>query len=1364
MSAPRRLVVVDPALSSLTALLQDLSAQPAVDILLAAPGQDVFAQIAIQLANADYQALDLYGLGSPESPESPESSSLAGLMLDAAQLPGHGAALAEIGARLKGGEISLYGNDIGQGGAGQAVVDALALQTGVSVQAFDVSAMPVQAASVGAEALKGADLPLDGASASVLATVDMGVSAGAASLAVGNAAPTAVIPLGNWARPVINTLSTPGHTDQVALLDVNGDGHADLLSVAVTGANAGSPAGWRSVVTVATGNGHGSFNTPADLPLPNQATQIRLADVDGDGRADVIATGWSAWNQPILSLLKGNAQGQFDAAVDVTLGLWADTLAVGDLDGDGRSEVIVGGRDPLTMNNRLQILPVAAGGGFGSPVDLPVNSFHATRLMTGDVDGNGRAELVALGEDAFTGNATLRVDGRDAAGQFQRLGETIVPGAAVTGLSAVADVTGDGRADALFTGIDPASGQATLSVMAGTASGGFAAAVVSPITVAASANPQGSGVWRGNSFWATALQTGDLDGDGRAEVLLGGFDSNLGKPVLQVLKGQADAHLTVMSSIVQSAQSDGITGLAVADVQHDGRLDVAVAGNSLSAAGYGQQISIDSAAAIAVAEDTIQTLVLRGTDVDGSIDHFMVSSLPAHGVLYRDAALTQPVTTTMGIAATQNSATLYFRPDADWNGDTRLEFFAVDNQNAASPTATLPISVAAVNDNPLAMGPQSGQAASFFTLQQYLGYQSNGLQNLINYAASHTPNQTVQTSQVDYSDTGSGGLLGGSSYWPAGIALGNYTSGGSNDYFFARVSAHFTVGAADTYTFRNVTDDGSFLLIDGQLVINDPTYHAQTAMTGSIALTPGAHSLELYFFEATGAGILELSAKSSTGAYQLMSGSGALFGAAGATTAEDSAVALRLLGSDVDGTVTGFRVSILPGHGTVYADAALTQVVTTSTLVAASNGGATLYFKPEANWSGSSSLSFVAVDNQGAASAQAATLPIKVAPVNDAPALTGRATTLAAVVQETAVTVTKAQLLAGWTDADPGDLLGVVNLTADHGAVVANADGSFTITGSQGYAGPMQLSYGVSDGRSVVDARLGYTVLTNWVSSAVSTTLVSPMKNLQLTGSAAINGTGNAADNALIGNAGNNALYGLAGNDRLEGGAGNDNLNGGVGADTLIGGLGDDVYTVDEVGDQVVEAAGEGTDSVYSGIAYTLGANVERLYLSGSAAINGTGNELANSLLGNAAANRLEGGAGNDNLNGGAGADTLSGGLGNDALTGGADADHFELGGAGLSGSMNLDSISDFVSGQDQLWLDSVVMSGFGVHAQALTSGMLRSGAGITTAADGDDHLIYNTSTGALYYDADGIGGSAAVQIAKLVAGTALMAGDVWLS
>ena len=502
----------------------------------------------------------------------------------------------------------------------------------------------------------------------------------------------------------------------------------------------------------------------------------------------------------------------------------------------------------------------------------------------------------------------------------------------------------------------------------------------------------------------------------------------------------------------------------------------------------------------------------------------------------------------------------------------------------------------------------------------------------------------------------------------------NYTSGGSNDYFFARVSAHFTVGAADTYTFRNVTDDGSFLLIDGQLVINDPTYHAQTAMTGSIALTPGAHSLELYFFEATGAGILELSAKSSTGAYQLMSGSGALFGAAGATTAEDSAVALRLLGSDVDGTVTGFRVSILPGHGTVYADAALTQVVTTSTLVAASNGGATLYFKPEANWSGSSSLSFVAVDNQGAASAQAATLPIKVAPVNDAPALTGRATTLAAVVQETAVTVTKAQLLAGWTDADPGDLLGVVNLTADHGAVVANADGSFTITGSQGYAGPMQLSYGVSDGRSVVDARLGYTVLTNWVSSAVSTTLVSPMKNLQLTGSAAINGTGNAADNALIGNAGNNALYGLAGNDRLEGGAGNDNLNGG------------------------------------------------------------------------------------------AGADTLSGGLGNDALTGGADADHFELGGAGLSGSMNLDSISDFVSGQDQLWLDSVVMSGFGVHAQALTSGMLRSGAGITTAADGDDHLIYNTSTGALYYDADGIGGSAAVQIAKLVAGTALMAGDVWLS
>lgn len=152
-------------------------------------------------------------------------------------------------------------------------------------------------------------------------------------------------------------------------------------------------------------------------------------------------------------------------------------------------------------------------------------------------------------------------------------------------------------------------------------------------------------------------------------------------------------------------------------------------------------------------------------------------------------------------------------------------------------------------------------------------------------------------------------------------------------------------------------------------------------------------------------------------------------------------------------------------------------------------------------------------------------------------------------------------------------------------------------------------------------------------------TLGANVENLRYTGSVQFTGTGNDLANVITGGDGGASLYGGAGNDTLNGGAGNDILDGGTGADILQGGGGNDTYYVDNVGDRVVEAAGAGTDQVYSSVSYTLDPNIENLTLTGSANLNATGNALANVLVGN---------SGNNVLDGGAGADTMSGGAGND--------------------------------------------------------------------------------------------------------------------
>lgn len=207
------------------------------------------------------------------------------------------------------------------------------------------------------------------------------------------------------------------------------------------------------------------------------------------------------------------------------------------------------------------------------------------------------------------------------------------------------------------------------------------------------------------------------------------------------------------------------------------------------------------------------------------------------------------------------------------------------------------------------------------------------------------------------------------------------------------------------------------------------------------------------------------------------------------------------------------------------------------------------------------------------------------------------------------------------------------NLTGNSGANLFYAlDGNDTIDGSGG-TDTMYGGYG--DDVYYVDQYVDEII--EFSNQGIDTVFASSnykmvsenLENLTLTGSSNLNVTANNADNQLTGNSGNNLFYALNGNDTIDGG---------LGIDTVYGGYGDDVYYIDNSNDEVIEFSSQGTDKVFASADYNLTNNIEELELTGSA-IQGTGNNLRNTITGNDLNNVIDGGLGIDTMIGGRGDD-----------------------------------------------------------------------------------------------------------------------------
>ncbi|MGR6619855.1 tandem-95 repeat protein [Pseudomonas rhodesiae] len=328
---------------------------------------------------------------------------------------------------------------------------------------------------------------------------------------------------------------------------------------------------------------------------------------------------------------------------------------------------------------------------------------------------------------------------------------------------------------------------------------------------------------------------------------------------------------------------------------------------------------------------------LNATDVDGlaNVKSFTVGT-PTNGTFYTDAAMTKPVTG--AINAVNGEATVYFKPNANFNGTANFSYTATDSGNAdgsnvlASPAANGTITVTPVNDAPVAAATTATGAEdpTVGIAVKLNATDVDGLANVKSFTVGTPTNGTF------YTDAAMTKALTGAI---------NAVNGEATVYF--KPNANFNGTANFTYT---ATDSGN---ADGSNVLTSP------AANGTITVTPVNDAPVAAATTATGA--------------------------------EDPTVgiAVKLNATDVDGlaNVKSFTVGT-PTNGTFYTDAAMTKAVTGA--INAVNGEATVYFKPNANFNGTANFSYTATDSGNADGSNVLTSPaangtITVTPVNDAP-------------------------------------------------------------------------------------------------------------------------------------------------------------------------------------------------------------------------------------------------------------------------------------------------------------------------------------------------------------------------------------------
>ncbi|MGI4839857.1 MAG: tandem-95 repeat protein [Janthinobacterium lividum] len=437
--------------------------------------------------------------------------------------------------------------------------------------------------------------------------------------------------------------------------------------------------------------------------------------------------------------------------------------------------------------------------------------------------------------------------------------------------------------------------------------------------------------------------------------------------------------LTFNNTVANPDSSDRTVSITLTDAGGTNVTDVALDSNTATST-----ISINDAP-IAVAapadganEDNLVTVHLSGSDSNagGSVASFTITSAAAHGTFYSDAAGAHALDLSQAIAATSNSATVYFKPDANWSGDTTFSYTATDNEGVVSTVPATPtISVIAVADAAIitVLPAVTSQTFSGDAVATLLG------------GGSGASAQTLVDALNKASAAGSGttSLPATASFAQGDVAPGVAT----------KIDSQVYLEAGKTYTFSGTADDSFALTINGQLVATSQSGTWQISGSYTPA-TSGYYDLSAYHFNQDGPGYYGVQVSDGSSAPVDLGSSGLVVEPAALNTGnEDSIIKLApmtITFPDTDGSET--HVVTLKGlpEGTLVTDSHgnTGTADANGNLVITGWDSSALSLQTPASYNGSFTVTVLAEATElsnGSYAPSSATLNVTVAPVNDAP-------------------------------------------------------------------------------------------------------------------------------------------------------------------------------------------------------------------------------------------------------------------------------------------------------------------------------------------------------------------------------------------